>query len=158
MRRWRVRAPVVVAASRLRARPGRALLVVVGVAASCAMFVGVLGGSLAAQDRTLQQTLATLPPSEQTFRIDSFGLPYGQSFASADRTARAAFARLTKRPPVVVTSFTTLIIAGEGVRRGGVDELPRVAQLVSGRWPRVCRPDRCEVVQVGQAGRPVLSE
>src|SRR5205823_9549632 len=47
----RLRAPLTVAAARLRASPGRALLVVVGIAASQAMLVAVIGGSLVARDR-----------------------------------------------------------------------------------------------------------
>jgi hypothetical protein len=147
-----------VASARLRARPGRALLVVVGVAASIAMLVGVLGGGLAAQDRTLQRSLASLPPAQRSFRIDSFGLPVGRSYGATDRSARAALSLLTPAQPFRATSFRTLIVAGELVRLVGIDGLSRVARLRSGRWPRVCRPARCEFVQVGRRGRPVLGE
>ncbi len=157
--RWRMRAPVAVAGARLARQPGRAVLVVLGVAVAITMLVGVLGGSVAAQDRTLQRALAELPASQRSYRIDSFGLPAGEPFASVDRQARASLALLTSRPPLVVTSFSTLNVGGESVRLAGIDGLDRLARLVSGRWPRVCDPARCEVVQVGShGGRPVLSE
>ncbi len=157
-RRFRLRAPVAVAGARLRARPGRALLVVAGVAAATAALAGVVGGSLVAKDRTLQRALALLPASERSFRVDSFGVPVGSSYAEANRRVRAALARLTPQSPYALTSFRTLTVDGELVRLAGIDNLPRVAQLVSGRWPRVCRPDRCEVVQVGSGGSRALDE
>ena len=144
--------------SPLRAHPGRALLVVAGVAATTAMLVGVVGGSLVAQDRTLQRAVAALPDDQRTFRIDSFGLPIGVGYGAVDRQARSALTQLTPRSPYVVASFTSLIVAGELVRLAGVDDLRQVARLVAGRWPRECRPARCEVVQVGRRGRPELSE
>lgn len=156
--RWRLAAPLAVARSRLVGQPGRALLVLAGVAATSAMLLGVVGGSLVAQDRTLQRAIATLPAGQRTFRIDSFGLPVGASYAGIDRTARRALALLTPKHPYVVTSFSSLIVAGELVRLAALDGLPRVARLVSGRWPRLCDPQRCEVVQVGERGRPLLSE
>ena len=122
------------------------------------MLAGVLGGGLAAQDRTLQRSIAALPISQRSYRIDSFGLPIGKSYRAADRAATTALAGLTPRAPLRATSFRTLIIAGEQVRLVGVDDLPHVAKLLSGRWPTACTPVRCEVVQVGSFGNPVLDQ
>ena len=131
---------------------------VAGVAAATAALAGVVGGSLVAQDRTLQRALAALPSSERSFRVDSFGLPVGGGYAAADRKVRAALARLTPASPYRLTSFRTLTVDGQLVRLAGIDNLPGVAHLVSGRWPRVCRPSRCEVVQVGPGGSARLDE
>ena len=81
-------APATVAAARLRARPGRSLLLAAGVAGAIAMLVAVLGGGLVAKDRATQSELARLPASERSFRVDSFGLPPGQSYPSADRDVK----------------------------------------------------------------------
>ena len=156
-RRFRLRAPVAVAGARLRARRGQALLVVAGVAAAVAALAGVVGGSLVAQDKTLQRELGSLPSSERTFRVDAFGLPAGKSYAQADAQVRAALAPLTTQTPYRLTSFRTLNIDGELVRLAAVDGLPQIARLVSGRWPRECTPARCEVVQVGRGGSAVLN-
>ena len=157
-RRFRLRAPVAVAAARLRARPGRALLVVCGVAAALAALAGVVGGSLIAQDRTLQRALAALPSSQRSFRVDSFGLPVGASYRATDRQVRAALDRLTPERPFRLVSFRTLSIGGQLVRLAAIDDLPQLARLVSGRWPRQCAPARCEVVGVGSGGSQVLAE
>ena len=79
--RWRARAPLVVAAARLRGHAGRAILVAAGIAASIAMLVGVEGGSLIARDRAVQRAVAALPASQQSFRVVAFGLAPGQSYA-----------------------------------------------------------------------------
>ena len=157
-RRFRLRAPIAVAAARLRARPGRALLVVCGVAAALAALAGVVGGSLIAQDRTLQRALAALPSSQRSFRVDSFGLPVGASYRATDRQVRAALDRLTRERPFRLVSFRTLSIGGQLVRLAAIDDLPQLARLVSGRWPRECDPARCEVVGVGSGGSRVLAE
>jgi hypothetical protein len=157
--RWRVRAPLTVAGARLRARPGRAVLIVVGVAASTSMLVGVLGGSLVTQDLTIRRSVDALPTAERSFRVDAFGLPESpQTYARTDRTARSALGMLTPRTPLRIISFRTLSIAGEAVRLAGVDGLARVARLRSGRFPRRCVPSRCEVLQIGVGGRAMLDE
>ncbi len=155
-RRFRLRAPVSVAGARLRARPGRALLVVAGVAAAVAALAGVVGGSLVAQDKTLQRQIGALPSSERSFRVDSFGLPVGMSYAAADKQVQTALAPLTAQAPYRLTSFRTLNIDGELVRLAALDGLASTARLVSGRWPSECTPARCEVVQVGSGGSASL--
>ncbi len=72
----RVRAPLMVAAARLRAHRGRSLLVVLGVAATTAMLLGVTGGSLVARDRAVVRALTSLPAADRGFRVDAFGLPH----------------------------------------------------------------------------------
>jgi len=157
-RRFRVRAPAAVAVARLRARPGRSLLVVTGVAAATALLAGVLGGGLASRDRALQRSLAALSPDARSFRVASYDLPFGKTYPEADRAARSALALVTSTPPAVTTSFPQLRIDHELVGLGGVDGIQRSFRLVSGRWPAMCRPSRCEVVQVGRGGRPRLDE
>src|SRR5438876_916543 len=105
---WRARAPLVVAAVRLRAHPGRAALVAVGVAVSTAMLVAALGGSAITRDRTVQHGLAELPESQRGFRVDAFGLPPGTTYAGADREVRAVLTPLSPRPLLRGTFFHQL--------------------------------------------------
>ncbi len=149
---WWARAPLVVAGARLRAHPGRALLVTIGVAASTAMLVGVLGGSVIARDRAVQHAVAGLPESERSFRVDAFGLAPGQDYRAADRTARQALASLTPRAPLRAEFFRELRVGGELVQLSSLDEIGRFVRLRSGRLPRACRPARCEVLQLGTGG------
>jgi ABC-type antimicrobial peptide transport system permease subunit len=147
-----------VAAARLRARPGRSLLVVAGVAAAVALLGGVQGGGLAARDRALQRSLAALPSLQRSFRVSSYDLPYGKSYAQTDARARAALALVTSVPASAVTQFPTLRIDHELVNLGGLDDPRDSLRLLSGRWPATCVPGRCEVVQVGGGGAARLDE
>jgi hypothetical protein len=154
----RLRAPLAVAAARLRASPGRALLVVLGVAASQAMLVAVLGGSVVARDRAVQRAVAELPASARSFRVDAFGLPPGTTYPAADASVRAALAPLSHAEPLRATFFRQLTIDRELVQIAAVDRLDRLARLRAGRLPRSCRPERCEVLQLGAGGRAGLDE
>ena len=151
--RWRARAPLVVAAARLRGHLGRAVLVAAGIAAAIAMLVGVEGGSLIARDRAVQRAVAALPASQQSFRVDAFGLAPGQSYAQADRAIRGTLATLTARPPLRAMFFRELRVAGGLVQLAGLDNLRALARLRSGRLPHTCVPARCEVLELGTGGR-----
>ena len=155
---WRARAPLVVAAARLRAHPGRAALVAAGVAVSTAMLVAALGGSAITRDRALQHAFADLPQGERGFRVDAFGLPPDTTFSGADRDVRAALVPLTARPLLRGTFFHQLRIGGELTQLAAVDGLGAIVRLSSGRLPRTCMPKRCEVLQLGGGGRARLDE
>jgi len=151
--RWRARAPLVVAAARLRGHAGRATLVAAGIAASLAMLAGVEGGSLVARDRAVQRAVAALPASQQSFRVDAFGLAPGQTYAQADRTIRGMLASLTTRRPLRAMFFRELRVGGGLVQLASLDSLGSLARLRSGRLPHTCVPARCEVLQLGSGGR-----
>jgi hypothetical protein len=151
-------AAIRVGASGLRSRPGRAVLVVFGIAVAIGMLVAVLGASLVAEDRAVQRSIARLPSSERSFRVDLVGLLGEQSYADSDRVARRALAALSPAKPLRVVYFRDSWLDGEFVRLVAADGLARVVRLRSGRLPRTCRPAACEVVQIGNRGRPVLRE
>jgi hypothetical protein len=150
--------PLGVARARLASRPGGSLLVVAGIAVATALLVGLLGGGLLARDRALQQTLADLPEDQQSIRVDLFGLPVQQNLERADRTVREALSILTPGPPLRVVYFRDWWLDGEFVRLVALDGLAELVRLRSGRLPRSCRPEACEVVQIGENGRRVLRE
>ncbi len=154
----RLRAPLVVALARLRAHRGRALLVVLGVAAATAMLLGVIGGSLVARDRAVARSLSALTPADRSFRVDAFGLPAGETYASADVHVRAALLLLTRAPTLRASFFRELRIDRELTQLVGLDDLAGIVRLRSGRLPRDCKPARCEVLQIGGDGRVVLDE
>ena len=155
---WRARAPLHVAGARLRAHLGPGLLVLLGVAASIAMLVSVLGGSVIARDREVQKAVAALPESERSFRVDAFGLPAGQNYRAADRAVRRELASLTPQRPLRGTFFRRLRVGGGLVQLAGLDDLAGLVQLRSGRLPRTCVPARCEVLQIGPGGRVAWDE
>jgi hypothetical protein len=146
-------APVIVAAARLRARPGRSLLVVAGVAGATALLVAVLGGGLVARDRGVHAALAQLPASDRSFRVDSFGLPAGQNYRSADRDVRGVLRPLARRRALAATFFRQLLIGGQLVQLVSLDHPAGLVRLKSGRLPDECVPARCEVLQVGAGSK-----
>ena len=146
------------AAARLRARPGRTALVLLGVAISVAMLVGVFGGSLIARERAVQRAVAALPRRERSFRVDIVGLPAQQGYRRTNRAASAALAGLAAGEPLRASIVRDFWLQGEFVRLVGVDGLSGRVRLLSGRLPRSCRPEACEVLQIGPKGRPSLRE
>ena len=154
----RLRAPLVVAVARLRAHRGRSLLVVLGVAATAAMLLGVTGGSLVAQDRAVARSLGGLAAGDRSFRVDAFGLPAGEAYAAADTQARDALHLLAPGTPLRATFFRELRIDRELTQLAGLDDLPTFVHLRSGRLPRSCTAARCEVLQIEAEGRAQLNE
>jgi hypothetical protein len=149
---WSTRAPLAVAAARLRRHPGRGLLVAAGLAASIATLVIVDGGSVVARDRAAQRALAELPPSERSFRVDVALLPPGVSYAGADRFVRRALATLTPQAPLRTSAVRVVRVGGGLVQLVGVDGLARLAVVRSGRLPVSCGPVRCELLAIGGSG------
>jgi hypothetical protein len=147
-----------VVAARLRAQPGRALLIVGGPAVAVAMLTTAVGGSVEARDRAVQQAISDLPLSQRAFRVDLFNLPFGENYARADATARAALGRLTRAPLLSGTFLRELRVGGGLVQLASVQGLDRIARLESGRLPRSCTPSACEVVQLGPGTRTTWSE
>src|SRR3954447_16517180 len=149
----RAAAPWNVAVGRMRARPSRSLLLAAGVAGATAMLIGVLGGGTVARDRAVQSALAELPAGERSFRVDSFGLPPGETYGAADRRVRRILAPLSPSEPITGTFFRQLVIGNGLVQLVSLDRLPSFVRLQSGRLPRTCVPARCEVLQLGSGGR-----
>ncbi len=154
----RARAPLVVAAARLRAHRGRSLLVALGIAATTAMLLGVTGGSLVARDRSVARSLSALPAGDRSFRVDAFGLPAGETYAAADRQATAALHPLSPTKSLRATFFRELRIDRELTQLVGLDGIAGFVRLRTGRLPQNCVPARCEVLQIGVGDRQRLDE
>src|SRR5258708_4512964 len=120
MSAWRrALAPTTVARARLRAHPGRNLLLLAGIGAAVALFVGVLGGSVVARDLSLRSMVAALSPGERSFRVDLVGVPVQGTRAREAAAARTALAKLTRAQPLRLVAFRDFRLAGELVRLGG---------------------------------------
>ncbi len=130
----------------------------VGIAASTALLVGVIGGSMIARELGLRQALGDLPPAERSFRVDLIGLPFEAHTTRSDRVAQDALAGLTSKDSFGVTFFRDFWLDGEFVRLTALDEPERFVRLVSGRLPQACSPSACEVLQIGNRGRARLHE
>jgi hypothetical protein len=151
-------APTRVSFARLRSRPSRTALLTIGIAAAVAVLVGVLGGTVIARDLSLQRLVAERPTDERSFRVDMVGLPAGQDQAALDAAARRALGELSASDPLRVVAFRDFWLDGQFVRVTGVDQPLAAVRLVSGRLPRRCDVQWCEVLQVGSSGQRTLRE
>jgi FtsX-like permease family len=148
-RSLQVRAPVRVALARIRARPGRGVLVAAGVALATAAAAGVAGGGRITADLELRRSLDALPAASRSFSATWLGAPPAGDYRQIDRTATAALARIQPGEPARTVSYPELNLNGQLVALGAVDDPGRWLRLSSGRLPRTCIPTRCEVIQAG---------
>lgn len=149
----RVLVPVWLAWRRLAETVGRMALVAAGIAAAAGMLAAVLTGSLVAQDRSMADRVAKLPPSVRTVRALWGGYGgQGETYAALDRVARASTRPVLERDPIGTVLFRESTIAGRFIGLGAVDGLARWVRVDSGRLPRPCTRRRCEVLRVRGSG------
>ena len=148
--------PLGLAWSRLRHRPGRALLLALGVAAAAGALAVVLGGSLVAQDVSAGRALGALPESKRAVAVTyaDLGLPRnGVTREELEPLVVRSLAGLAPGEPVRAVQYKLLRIGGVLANLAAVDDVSRWVRLTSGRYPRQCTPERCEVLQLGGEGQ-----
>jgi hypothetical protein len=143
------------ALGRVRRRDGGALSAALGVAAAAAVLAGILAGATIAKDRGVAHDVERLPASARAVRAVWFGVPSGpeERWRTLDRTARAALAPLPTGAPTAVALVRESTVGGEFVGLAAVDGLAPHVLLRSGRLPRECTPNRCEVLRLRGEGR-----
>ena len=147
--RWRrATAVLTVTGRRLRARPGRALLVSAGVTVAVAFLTGVAGGSAVSEDLALRHALAALPPAERALRVAWSGQVAAGGYAALDRNAQRGVASLTAEPVTRSLELNDVRLGTGLVKLAAVSGIDRYVHLRTGRLPGACTPARCEVVQI----------
>lgn len=157
--RERVLVPIGYALLRLRRHVPRTALVAVGIAVGAAVLAMTAVGSASVQDRAVQRALAQVAPSDRAIQAVWSGVPAQSSlsYRQLDGVARRAVTPLLGQPPFAVAVFRQATWGGAFVNLGAVDGLRRWITLRSGRLPRTCTRDDCELVQIGGApARPKL--
>jgi hypothetical protein len=147
--------PLRLAAVRLAKRAPTAVLAAAGVAAGAAMLATVLAGTVVARDESVSRAVEEIPAAQRSVRAGWFGVP-GQSsedLAGLDRRARQTLAGVAAGEPASFVLFRESTIAGTFLGLGAVDGLGDWVTLRSGRLPRACEPERCEVVRLRGEGR-----
>ena len=143
--------PLRLARLRLAHRLERVALVAFGIAAGAAMLAATLGGSLVAQDRSLQRATARIAPDDRAVRALWFGIPAQDApRRQLDSWATSSLGRFGT--PIRSMVFRETSVDGVLFDLAAVDGAARFVRLTSGRMPRGCTPKRCEVVQLGGAG------
>ncbi len=147
--------PARFALRRMRAHAQRTVVVAVGIAVGAAVLALTAVGSGAVQDRAVQRGLAQLQPSDRAIQAVWSGVPAQSnlSLPQLDHLARAALRPVLHQAPFGVAVFRQATWGGAFVNLGAVDGLSRWLVLRSGRLPRTCTPDDCELVQIGGAPR-----
>ena len=145
------------AVARLRYRPLRRVLVVLGVAAAVAVPVAAQASARVVASQALEYGIQSLPPGQRSLTVSVSGVEQSPSaLAGLDGHARAALGRLAVGPV-----RRELLFRQAADQRGGsfflgaADDLPSTVHVTQGRLPTSCTPQRCEVVVVG-TGTPDL--
>ena len=146
--------PVWLAGSRLRARSGRSVLVVFGVATGAAALAAVLAGSVVAQDQSLARATAAVPDLGRQVRAGWLGIPTlpDEEEPVLDRRARRALAGVLPGRVTEVVTFRQSTLGGSFIALAGADGLSQWIHVTSGRLPKRCTASRCEVLQIGGQG------
>jgi hypothetical protein len=140
---------------RVLRRDGGALPAALGIAAAAAVLAGILAGATVAKDRGVAQDVERLPSAARAVRAVWFGVPVGpeERWRALDRAARAALGRLPAGSPTAVAIVRESTVGGTFAGLAAVDGLAPHVLLRSGRLPRTCTHERCEVLRLRGAGR-----
>ena len=143
------------AAKRLGRRDGGALVAALGITAAAAVLALILAGTTVAKDRAVAQDVDRLPAATRAVRAVWFGVPAGHAddWRGLDRAARDALAPLPTGDPTAIALVREGTVGGAFVGLAAVDGLKPYVLLRSGRLPRTCRPNRCEVLRLRGEGR-----
>lgn len=147
--------PLRLVGARLGRLSAPVVLVVLGIAAGAAVVLGGRAGALVAQDRAVAQAVERIPDGQRSVRAVWFGVP-GQSDESVqalDRRARQALDRAEVGRATSLVLFRETTLGGTFAGLGGVEDLRRWVTIRSGRLPRPCTADRCEVLRLRGQGR-----
>ena len=147
--------PLRLVAARLGRRSAAVVLVVLGIAAGAAVLLGGRAGTVIAQDRAVAQAVERIPDGSRSVRAVWFGVP-GQSDEPQpvlERRARAALAHTGVGRASALVLYRESTLAGVFAGLGGVEGLGAHVRLRSGRLPRTCTPERCEVLRLRGSGR-----
>jgi hypothetical protein len=146
--------PLWLARVRLARRGWRLAIVVLGLAAATAMLAAVLAGSVAAEDREVGRRAAELPAKVRAVRVNWFSVG-GQAapYKTLDARVRRELRGVLDARATGTSLYRESQLGGALLGLGAVDDLGRWVRLRSGRLPRLCRPERCEVLVIRRGGR-----
>ena len=117
------------------------------------MIATVLAGTVVAKDESVGRAIEEIPAAQRALRAGWFGIPaLTEGYSTLDESARKSLAGASKAEPAALVLYRESTIAGRYIGLGAVDGLESWVTLRSGRMPRTCEPERCEVVRLRGAG------
>jgi hypothetical protein len=141
--------------TRLRRRDSGALVTIAGLSVATVVLAGVLAGVTVATDRSTARAIDQIPISERSVRAVWFGIPGNESerLAQLDSVVADAFAGIGLEGPTPLILFRESTVAGRFAGITAIDGVSKYVVLRSGRLPRTCTPERCEVLRLRGTGR-----
>ncbi len=139
---------------RIRRRGSGALVAALGLAVAAAVLAAVLAGVTIAADRATAQAVDRIPASARAVRAVWFGVPAGRDEAHGvlDRSVRSSLSDLGLGEPTPLLLVRESTVAGHFVGLAAVDGVAEHVTLRSGRLPRRCTAERCEVLRLRGKG------
>ena len=143
------------AGRRLRRRDSGALVTVLGLTVATAVLAGVLAGVTIATDRSTAQAIERIPSSARSVRVVWFGAPGDRSerLSVLDKDVDDALSGIGLEGPTPIVLYRESTVAGRFVGITAVDGLAPYVTLHTGRLPRTCTLERCEVLRLRGTGR-----
>ncbi|GGL90921.1 hypothetical protein [Nakamurella endophytica] len=136
----------------LRHRPGRALLLALGVAVAVVVPVVAGGMRVSAEAAAVAQAVDRLPAAERAvLTTTSARLPPDRS-AELDTRLRAGTAALGVPDLRRYLVYRPLSVAGSSFTLAAADDAAGIVHLTGGRMPASCTPQRCEVLLTATGG------
>jgi hypothetical protein len=140
---------------RVRRRDSGALVTALGLAVATSVLAGVLSGVTIATDRSTADAIERIPSSARSVRAvwgGYFGDP-SERLSVLDRDVHDALAGIELDGPTPLVLYRESTVAGRFVGITAVDGLAPYVSLRSGRLPRACTLERCEVLRLRGNGR-----
>jgi hypothetical protein len=143
--------------ARLRHRPARWLLVALGMAGAAVLPVLTANSSSIVAAQALRHGIEALPAGQRSLTVSYASVQLAPTdLAALDGQARARLSGLSAQPARRQLLYRRLADAAGGTFiLGAADRLAGAVRITSGRAPTECRPERCEVLVVGD-GTPRL--
>lgn len=143
--------------ARIGHRPGRWILVALGVALALALPVISAATGRVVATRALEAAVESLPVGERTV-VAAYGGARDPAVQRADDAlVREEVGRLTSTPLVHQMLFGEIADPqGTVYRIAASDALASQVRLTSGRLPTSCTPTRCEVLATGPGQPPIV--
>jgi hypothetical protein len=139
---------------RLRRRDSGALVTALGLVVATSVLAGVLAGVTIATDRSSARAIEDIPTSARSVRVVWFGIPGDRTerLASLERAVDGALSRVRLDGPARLALFRESTVAGKFVGISAIDDVGPHVILRTGRLPRTCARERCEVLRLRGRG------
>ena len=143
--------------ARLRYRPARFVLLILGVALAVALLVVARAQGELVAARSAGVAVAQLPPGERSLAVSYNGFLDAREQAQIGNDVQRRLAPLSQGRPQPQLLFREISDnRGSTFFVGATDGLASHVRLKEGRLPTSCTPTRCELVRVEVPGAPTV--